>query len=108
MLRAALEGGDTRESLEWLGNALASLAELACGITGYRADGELCPHVRDMARSLSIWRKALLEDSPSSRAARLHYLMHVRLPTRTPWPLPRPIHWRAGLESHHRRLQHRP
>lgn len=84
MLRAALEGGDTRESLEWLGNALASLAELACGITGIPGGWELCPHVRDMARSLSIWRKALLEDSPSSRAARLHYLMHVRLPYENP------------------------
>lgn len=84
MLGDSLRGGDTEGSLNWLNTALESMEELACSLTGILGGWELYPLVRDMTRSLSIWRKALSEDSPSSRAGKLHYLMHVRLPYENP------------------------
>jgi len=84
MLGEALSGGEPGPCLSWLEAALGDMEEMADSMGSILGGWDLYPVVRDMWRTLSILRKALLQDGPSARGAMLHYLMHRRLPYENP------------------------
>lgn len=84
MLREALSGGEPGPCLEWLGRALDDMEELADSVGSIMGGWDLYPVARDMWRTLSILRKALMEDGPSARGGMLDYLMYRRLPYENP------------------------
>ncbi|MFO7626548.1 MAG: beta-N-acetylglucosaminidase domain-containing protein [Candidatus Fermentibacteraceae bacterium] len=84
MLGEALSGGEPGPCLAWLERALGDMEEMADSVGSIPGGWDLYPFVRDMWRTLSILRKALLQDGPSARGAMLHYLMYRRLPYENP------------------------
>lgn len=94
MLGEALSGGEPGQCLDWLETALTDMEEMADSAGSIPGGWDLYPVVRDMWRTLSIIRKALLQDTPSARSATLQYLMHGRLPYENPL---------AALAAHPRR-----
>ncbi len=81
-LNSAIAGKDIDEAVVWLDNAIPSLVELTETLPGILGGWELLPIARDLYRSFSIIRRALLSDDDSMVA--LHYFMHTRLPYENP------------------------
>ncbi len=83
-LAEALKGRGTDGCLDRLDRAREEMEEFCGALAGIMGGWDLYPIARDVARSLSIWRRALGASTPSSRRAVLHYLMHERLPYENP------------------------
>lgn len=83
-LAGALKGRGVKKCLAWLDRAVKEMDEFSGCLAGIPGGWDLHPVAMDTARSLSIWRRALRADPPSSRRALLHYLMHERLPYENP------------------------
>jgi hypothetical protein len=83
-LAGALRGRGVEKCLAWLDRAVQDMEEFCGALAGIPGGWDLHPVAADTARSLSIWRRALRADGPSSRRALLHYLMHERLPYENP------------------------
>jgi len=84
MLGKALFRGEPGPCLAWLDRALGDMEEMADSVGSILGGWDLYPVARDMWRTLSILRKALLEEEPPARVDMLHYLMHRRLPYENP------------------------
>lgn len=106
-IRSAIRGDDPGETLTWLDSAGDALEELADRLAAVPGGWGLHPVVRDMIRTLSILKKALGEEDPSSRAGMLHYLMHRRLPCENPLAALASNPLEEPCESSSCRLQHR-
>ena len=80
-LSSALGGKGVDDALAWLNEAVPEMTAFVEEIPSIEGGWELLPVARDLYRSLSIIRRALLTDDPT---ASLHYFMHTRLPYENP------------------------
>ena len=81
-LNSAISGKEIEEAVVWLDSAIPALVELTETLPGIPGGWQLLPIARDLYRSFSIIRRALLSDDDSLVA--LHYFMHTRLPYENP------------------------
>ena len=80
-LSNAISGRGVDDALAWLNEAVPEMTAFVESVPGIEGGWELLPVARDLYRSLSIIRRALLTDDPT---ASLHYFMHTRLPYENP------------------------
>ncbi|MEA3266966.1 MAG: beta-N-acetylglucosaminidase domain-containing protein [Candidatus Fermentibacteria bacterium] len=80
-LSSALNGNGIGDALVWLNEAVPELSSFVESVPSIEGGWELLPVARDLYRSLSVIRRALLTDDPE---ASLHYFMHTRLPYENP------------------------
>lgn len=80
-LESALAGNHVADAVAWLEPAIRDMQIFMQGLPLIEGGWELLPIARDLYRTLSILRKALLSSDP---AETLSYLMNVRLPYENP------------------------
>ncbi|MCK5034799.1 MAG: beta-N-acetylglucosaminidase domain-containing protein [Candidatus Sabulitectum sp.] len=80
-LSSAVSGNNVEDALAWLNQAVPEMNTFIESVPLIEGGWELLPVARDLYRSLSVIRRALLTDDP---AASLHYFMHTRLPYENP------------------------
>ncbi len=80
-LEDALQGHRVSDAVAWLEPAVRDMESFIQGLPLIEGGWELLPVARDLYRTLSILKKALLSSDP---AETLSYLMNVRLPYENP------------------------
>lgn len=80
-LSAAIDGKGTDHAVAWLNDAVIDISRFVEDLPLIEGGWQLLPIARDLYRSLSIIRRALLSDDPK---ASLNYLTRVRLPYENP------------------------
>lgn len=80
-LSGAIRGNDPEDAVVWLDGAVEDMSRFVEDLPLIEGGWELVPLARDLYRSLSIIRRALLSPDPVKE---LDYLMRIRLPYENP------------------------
>jgi hypothetical protein len=80
-LSGAVEGRNVQDASAWLEEAVREMTLFTENLSLIEGGWELLPVARDLYRSMSILKRALLSPDPKEA---LNYLMHIRLPYENP------------------------